>query len=286
MPKRETSCISFSSAINVLLLHINSRLSHAIGSFLEMADRKILNLEVNAGLCNRLRALIAGICWAEKLGRTLVVHWPNTKPECMAGFYDLFSYKCLPDFVKVIYVALPTAESCLQKGDAERIFALRASDTEINIKSHGNFWGSDSTYLGNLGFLMPSEHVKSVLNSWEKLGLSSTDIAVHIRMTDNEKAIRLSPFELFVRKLNEVSGPVCVFSDEPRAVMALREMFGARILSFEVVRKRNTLEGMVEAAAVFFALAGKRQIFGSANSSFSEIAREYGGNELVVLRIP
>jgi hypothetical protein len=40
---------------------------------------------------------------------------------------------------------------------------------------------------------------------------------------------------------------------------------------------------MVEAAAVFFALAGKRQIFGSANSSFSEIAAEYGGVSLEVL---
>jgi hypothetical protein len=202
----------------------------------------------------------------------------------MAGFYDLFKYKCLPDFVNVLYVHLPSSESCLQRGDAERIFALRAAEHEINIKSHGNFWGSDSTYLGNLGFLMPSEPVKSVLGSWEKLGLNSTDTAFHIRMTDNEKAIRLSPYELFVRKINEVRVPVAVFSDEPRAVMALQEMFGAQILSFEKVRKRNTLEGMVEAAAVFFALAGKRQIFGSANSSFSEIACEYGGRELVVLR--
>lgn len=249
-----------------------------------MADRKILALEVNAGLCNRLRALVAGICWAEKLDRKLVIYWPSNRPECMAGFYDLFKYNCLPDFVNVLYVHLPTAESCLQRGDAERIFALRENDDVIYIKSHGNFWGSDSTYLGNLGFLMPSESVKSLLDSWDKLGLSSTDIAVHIRMTDNEKAIRLSPFELFVRKINSIDGPVAVFSDEPRAVMALEEMFGSKVKSFESVRKRNTLEGMIEAAAVFFALAAKKQIFGSANSSFTEIAREYGDCELVVLR--
>lgn len=249
-----------------------------------MADRKILALEVNAGLCNRLRALVAGICWAEKLGRKLVIYWPSNRPECFAGFYDLFKNNCLPDFIQVLPAHLPVAESCLQRVDAERIFALRATDNQINIKSHGNFWGSDSTYLGNLGFLMPSEPVKQLLDSWDSQGLGSTDIAIHIRMTDNEKAIRLSPFDLFVRQIQKVEGPVVVFSDEPRAVMALQEMFGRRILSFESVRKRNTLEGMIEAAAVFFALAGKRKIFGSANSSFSEIAREYGDSELIVLR--
>lgn len=279
------SSINFSSAVDVLLLHINSRLSHAFVKILEMAGRKILTLEVNAGLCNRLRALVAGICWAEKLGRKLVVYWPSNRPECCARFYDLFKYGCLPDFVEVIASHLPLAESCLQRGDAERIFALRPEDTVIKIKSHGNFWGTDSIYLGNLGFLMPNEPVKKLLDSWDREGLSSTDIAIHIRMTDNEKAIRLSPFELFVRQIQKVEGPVAVFSDEPRAVMALREMFGpSRILSFETVRNRNTLEGMIEATAVFFALAGKRKIFGSANSSFSEIAREYGDCELVVLR--
>ena len=249
-----------------------------------MAGRTILNLEVNAGLCNRLRALVAGICWAEKLDRSLVIHWPNAKPECAAGFYDLFGLSSLPDFVKVLYTHLPSAETCLQSGDAERIFQDTSVDV-INIKSHGNFWGGEkSIYLNHLRRLTPSNHVKFTLNRWNSEGLSFTNTVFHIRMTDNEKAIRLSPYELFVKKIHEISGPVVVFSDEPRAVMALREMFGARILSFETARKRNTLEGMVEAAAVFFAVAGKRQIFGSANSSFSEMASEHGGNELVILR--
>ena len=248
-----------------------------------MADRKVLNLEVNAGLCNRLRALIAGICWAQKLDRKLVVHWPNTRPECAAGFYDLFLYSCLPDFVKVIYVNLPNAESCLQRQDAERIFGDNSRD-EINIKSHGNFWGTDNSYIGYLRYLVPSDRVYTLRNEWRQNGLLSTKIAVHIRMTDNEKAIRLSPFELFVKKLNEVPGPVVVFSDEPKAVLALQQMFGPRILSFEKVRNRNTIEGMIEATTVFFALSQMETIYGSTNSSFSEIARDYAGNELVILR--
>jgi hypothetical protein len=249
-----------------------------------MADRKILNLEVNAGLCNRLRALIAGICWAEKLDRKLIVHWPNTKPECAAGFYDLFGLSSLPDFVKVLYVHLPVAETCLQAPDAVRIFGDNTQDI-INIKSHGNFWrGEKDLYLGHLRRLTPSAQVQAILDRWNKEGLSSTNKAFHIRMTDNEKAICLSPFDLFVKKLYQEAGPVAVFSDEPKAVIGLQQIFGAQVMSFESVRKRNTLQGMLEAAAVFFALAGKRQIFGSANSSFSEIAVEYGGGSLEVLR--
>jgi hypothetical protein len=113
-------------------------------------------------------------------------------------------------------------------------------------------------------------------------GLDSTDVVYHIRRTDNEKAIRLSPFEVFLKSILAQEKPVVVFSDEEDVVRALREGLGAKILAFESVRKRNTLEGMLEGAAVFFALAGKRQIFGSANSSFSEIAAEHGG---VVLRV-
>ncbi len=249
-----------------------------------MADRKILNLEVNAGLCNRLRALIAGICWAEKLGRKLVVHWPNTKPECAAGFYDLFGLSSLPDFVKVIYVELPTAESCLQSPDAERIFA-DTTRAEINIKSHGNFWAGDrGLYMGHLRRLTPSVWVQQILDSWRVKGLDSTDVVYHIRRTDNEKAIRLSPFEVFLKSILVQEKPVVVFSDEEDVVRALRQGLGEKILAFESVRRRNTLEGMLEGAAVFFALAGKRQIFGSANSSFSEIAAEYGGVALTVLK--
>ena len=251
-----------------------------------MADRKILNLEVNAGLCNRLRALIAGICWAEKLDRKLIVFWPSFKPECAAAFYQLFAPDSVPEWVAIVNNYLEKPETCLQAPDARRIFSTREKDQVIDIKSHGNFWDGDrDIYLYHLRRLRPSREVQDLLDKWERNELNSTDIAVHIRMTDNEKAIRLSPFQLFVGKIHELgTSKVAVFSDEPRAVQALQEMFGGRIVSFETVRKRNTLEGMIEAAAVFFALARKRQIFGSANSSFSEIAREYGGVELVLLR--
>lgn len=251
-----------------------------------MVDRKLLRLEVNAGLCNRLRALIAGICWAEKLDRKLVVYWPSFKPECAAAFNDLFLKNCLPDFVTVIDDVLDSPESCLQLPDAEYIFSQKSDLSIIDIKSHGNFWGSsDKTYVGYLRFLYPSPSVSSLLETWKQNGLSLPTCAFHIRMTDNQKAIRLSPFELFGKQIEKTPGPVVVFSDEPNAILALQENFGNRILSFESVRKRFCLEGMVEAAAVFFALASKQIIYGSANSSFSEVAHDFGGNELIILRI-
>jgi hypothetical protein len=123
------------------------------------------------------------------------------------------------------------------------------------------------------------------LEDWKSRELDSTNIAYHIRQTDNEKAIRLSPFDLFLNSIMIQEKPVVVFSDEAGVVRALRDRLGPeKILAFERLRQRNTVEGMVEGAAVFFALAGKSRIFGSANSSFSEVASEYGGVELVLLR--
>ena len=54
------------------------------------AKGTVLVLEVNAGLCNRIRAFVSGLCWAEKLNRRLVVCWPDEKPECAATFSNLF----------------------------------------------------------------------------------------------------------------------------------------------------------------------------------------------------
>lgn len=210
--------------------------------------------------------------------------WPSARPECAARFGELFDERAVPDFLEVVDGYLPGAETCLQAPDAERIFGSRMGTHYISIKSHGNFWNGDrETYLSFLRMLRPSAGVMRLLGSWS---LGGINVAFHIRMTDNEKAIRLSPFELFVKKIGETEGPVMVFSDEARAIEALREMFDGRITAPEKIRQRHTVDGMKEAAAVFFALGAAKQIFGSANSSFSEIAAEYGSGRLVVLRQP
>ena len=76
---------------------------------------------------------------------------------------------------------------------------------------------------------------------------------------------------------------ILVFSDDIEAVDDIRRVYGFRVLAPEVVRKRTTLDGMIEAAAVFFAIARSKHVIGSANSSFSEVACDYGNVHLEIV---
>lgn len=246
----------------------------------------IFYLEVNAGLCNRIRALVSGICWAKHLGRDLVVCWPSFKPECIAGFYDLFSEGSLPAGVQVIDNVLSQKTTCLSPMDAVRLIQDVPAANPISLISHGCFWGLDKEmYLTTLRALQPSHAVLSVMTTWNLRGLRYIDTAIHIRRTDNEKAIRLSPLSAFLDKVKSRSYRVyALFTDDPVAAEILVHEFGKdKIFTFESVRNRVSKEGMIEAAAVFFSLASRKTILGSANSSFSEIASEHGGATLEIV---
>ena len=242
-----------------------------------------LHLEVNAGLCNRLRAMVSGMCWANKLGWQLIVYWPDYKAECGAEFSNLFDLHTLPPFVKVVNRTLPNAMNCLSPSDANAIFVPGTNRQHIEIKSHGQFWDSSGsvdsqTFVHFLRMLKPSKEVIALLDKWP-----NPLQACHIRRTDNIKALRDSPLELFHILIEDTTEPVFVFSDDPM-VATLFSKYPTVILP-ESVHLRSTREGMIEATAVFFALAGVSVIFGSAGSSFSEMAAAYGGNRLKIVSL-
>ncbi len=238
--------------------------------------QELLYLEVNAGLCNRLRALIAGICWAEKLGRNLIVAWPSNKPECKVGFFDLFAKESLPPWVQIMDVMLNAPVTCLSADDFIKI--IKSQDSMPSLISHGNFWGGDQDiWLEHLRRFKPNNAVQMYVDFWKEQGLQDIQTALHIRRTDNEKSIRLSPVHLFKELLHDLPDRrVVVFSDEASVVYELKQLFPTKVYAPEQFRSRRDKEGMIEAAAVFFSLASMKQIYGSANSSFSEMASAYG----------
>jgi hypothetical protein len=105
-----------------------------------MDRMKTLYLELNAGLGNRIRAMISGICWAERLCRRLVIWWP-VKPECAAGFSILFNGSRLPDWIEIRDTQsseIPT--QILSPDDARIFFEGKEHIDALHIKSHGCFW--------------------------------------------------------------------------------------------------------------------------------------------------
>jgi hypothetical protein len=242
---------------------------------------KTLNLEVNAGLGNRIRAMISGICWAEKLCRRLVIWWP-VKPECAAAFSILFNGSRLPDWVEVrdtMSSEVPT--QVLSPDDARSFFEGKDDIDALYIKSHGCFWPrtdgvANMKWLSYLRALQPSVTVEDVYSRWKSQGLLCGNV-IHIRGTDNEKARRLSPLSMFKSAIVDETGEnFTLISDDTDLLLEMYECFGERMHIPERIRQRHTEEGMIEATAAFFVLARAFKVLGSANSSFSEIARDYG----------
>ena len=234
-----------------------------------------------------IRDSISGICWARHVGRDLVVCWPSFKPECIAGFYDLFAEGSLPPNIQVIDNSLSQRATCLSPGDAVRLIQNAPKDIPVSIISHGCFWNFDKeVWLTHLRNLQPSKGVQEILSSWNLKGLRDIETAIHIRRTDNERAIQMSPFTMFIERIQQRSPErYAVFTDDAAVAEMLKLQFGERILTFESFRNRVSKNGMIEATAVFFSLAARKRILGSAYSSFSEIARDYGNNVLEILQI-
>jgi len=51
-----------------------------------MASKKRLTIEVNGGLCSRLRAVIGGMAWCDKNDATMIVNWSSREPNYPDGF--------------------------------------------------------------------------------------------------------------------------------------------------------------------------------------------------------
>jgi len=251
---------------------------------------KTLYLELNAGLGNRIRAMISGVCWAEKLCRRLVIWWPATKPECAAGFSILFNGSRLPEWVEIRDTLSPEVPTQVLRADDASLFFEGKDDIDaLHIKSHGCFWSrtdgvSNIKWLGYLRALQPSAAVANVYSQWKSQGLLCGNV-IHIRGTDNEKARQLSPLWTFKSAIaEEGDGDFTLISDDTMLLLELYECFGERMRVPERIRQRNTEAGMIEATAAFFVLARAFKVLGSANSSFSEIARDYGSCFLKIIR--
>ncbi len=115
---------------------------------------------------------------------------------------------------------------------------------------------------------------------------SRNTVGIHIRRSDNKEAISKSPLEAFTAMMDyEISKDrqvkFFVASDNEDTKDFLRDRYPERIISLNTKADRNSLVGMQNAVTELFCLSKTRKIIGSCYSSFSEIAAELGGIELI-----
>lgn len=239
-----------------------------------------LTLEVVAGMANRIRSLISGICLAEDLDLNLHVIWSANDPACMIPFQELFSTTSLPRWVRVdMGPREGTSVEILSPEDLE--IYLATSSRPLQIRSYGHFYQKDpARWLKHLRALRPAEPFPETR--------FLDPIGVHIRRGDHKKAKTFSPIDAFLtvmRDMPEDTYFVVATDSLPEKERLLKEFGAARLWFPATSLSRMTRLGMKSALADFVALSKCKKILGSFDSSFSQIAALYGDVPLEVVKV-
>jgi hypothetical protein len=252
-----------------------------------------LELTPVAGFANRLRAMASAAAAARDLGRPLVIRWTQQMGICVGEAKNLFDVHALRG-VQLLEEGfeVPSANpprQILSPADWSTICETPPAQP-IRIKSYGVFYCPDkAAWLAALRSFAPHpllSHAVQRFLATQRPAASPPFVGVHIRRTDNEKSIQLSPTAAFLDAMYAYPPETHFFlaTDDAREREQLIAAFGDRIHFGATKLSRSSEEGLIHAAFDFFALARCSEILGSAGSSFSELAAAYGGCPLRVIR--
>jgi hypothetical protein len=239
-------------------------------------------LQVCAGLANRLRSTVSGICGAEDLSRNIVISWPPE--EAFGGTWDeLFEPIEHPWVTTAITNYSERLHMCLSPKDWD----TEKTRPTIIIKSYGHFHQSDEErWLRYFRGLRPKAEVVAKL---DKLFDGKTAVGIHIRRTDNTHSIKGSPTSAFFDVMDTYPPGTLFYvaTDDIKERYAVLNRYPGRLLPRATLSlERHTLEGVEGAVLDFFALSRCTEILGSAASSFSELAGLYSGIPVRTIRVP
>ena len=115
-------------------------------------------------------------------------------------------------------------------------------------------------------------------------------IGIHIRCGDHIEAIRLSPdylFDSYIEKeiMNDESATFYLSSDSKEITERLTTKYGNRIITYrEKEWERYSLKGQQDSIVELLCLSRCKKIYGSALSTFSELAAKIGGIQKIVVK--
>lgn len=251
------------------------------------------------GLCNRMRAIVGAASLAQKMGKGLTVLWTQDS-TLNARFDELFEpipykvvelklnswqYKALFHWYKDVRRCMLLDDQWISKYARKKEYVGWSDKIEgKNLFLQTNL---DILLDGDYSVFMAKPSVVETMNS---VRCDKNTIGLHIRRTDNLKAIQYSPTSLFFEKVKEEldTNPQVRFylaTDDPQEERAFVEKFGNCIL---IHRKhslnRNNPVAIKDALVDLYNLSHCSKIFGSYWSSFSDTAALWTGIEKIELK--
>ncbi len=286
-----------------------------------MSNKKLI-VEPGGGLGNRILTLISAFNLAKDCSiEDITVLWRNNN-ECGCEFEDVFDSLPLPSKVKGIHFGKESYKELIKSGRLlcalrkflhQKIYDLFrkiVSTIQLPTKEGHNFpeyWAELRKYVENSkskkiyieayysfygdisceGFSFNKDIEDSLKKFKEKNG---NYVAMHIRRTDNEIAIKNSPTELFYKKVDEIVGlnsetKIYIATDDLEILEDMKIKWPENIIYSESKAiSRHSREGIRFALYEMLILAGAKTIYASYGSTFSQIANLIGSNEMVVLK--
>lgn len=264
------------------------------------------------GLANRMRAMAASYTLARKVGVEMKAVWfrdwalnapfhalfePIQQEGLSVRDASFFDYVTLDRprrknlFVPRLYQRMMFRDALYEA----RITPLRMQHFDfeawfrqggIYLASYTDFYPYDYDLLRKL--FVPLPDVRRQIDAFAE-GFSSHTIGVHIRRTDNKASILQSPTELFVdaidKEVEQNDDTVIFLATDSEAIKdEMRSRYGRRLLTAGDEADRNSITGIKGGVVDMYTLARTNRIYGSFQSSFSELASQIGGVEVHVLR--
>lgn len=132
----------------------------------------------------------------------------------------------------------------------------------------------------------PVSEVRDNINTYVQRFSTNATVGMHIRRTDNKESIRQSPLDLFINKGKEeleLHPNLTIFlaTDSEEVKSEMKAVFGNRIVTSENEASRDSVEGICDGIVDLFTLASCQKIYGSAGSSFSQMAATISNGKAV-----
>lgn len=209
------------------------------------------------------------------------------------GFFDRFVYRSprphtlwLPHIIApVLFDTRIYTSRFIRLRQAGELEDVIRKGRRILIESCFEFGDYYSALSRNF---VPQPYILSAVDDYVKKNFTHNTIGIHIRRTDNIKAIQKSPLSLFVdamrREIDACSDVnFYVATDDVPTKAELRSIFGDRILTIDTVNSRNSVEGMKDAVKEMWLLSRTTKIYGCFYSTYSVVASKLTNIPLVIL---
>ncbi len=259
------------------------------------------------GLANRMRAVDSARALSRKMKCALQVVWVTNK-SMICGFRDLFKEiqgveviesnkipfkyayrdkvfhfpRLLRKLFGITLYKQWAVDDLLQEN--VNFEQLVSSNKTIVFESYTRFYPNEKQYSD----FEPLDVLKSKIEK-ETSDFNEFTIGVHIRRTDNEKAVENSPLDLFAEAVQKEINVddrhnFYLATDDQEVKKAMMQAFGDRIRTNSNRASRKKCEDVQQGLVELFALSNTKKVYGSYWSSFSHAACDLTGIEEITVR--